>query len=85
MAKTRHIHQRMSQRAITQSMLEIVKTFGVESGDKTILNIKGIDSVLTELKRLSSSMQKMRARGGFVLVEDGDFEITTYALSSYKR
>lgn len=83
MAKTRHIHQRMNQRAITLQMLEIVKVFGVEEGDKTYLNRKGIDAALSELNRLSKQMQKMRTRGGLVLVESGETEITTYALDSY--
>lgn len=85
MAKTRHIHQRMNQRGIQQQMLDIVKMFGVEDGDKTILNRKGIDAALGELQKLSGQMQKMKSRGGLVLVEDGDAEITTYALDSYCR
>lgn len=84
MAKTRHIHQRMSQRSIQQSMLEVVKLFGVDNGDKTVLNSKGIDLALAELRRISSSMQKMKTRGGMVLVEENGFEITAYALNSYK-
>ncbi|WP_321407016.1 hypothetical protein [Tolumonas auensis] len=85
MAKTRHIHQRMNQRAITSQMLEIVKMFGIDDGDKTYLNCKGIDAALDELNKLSKQMQKMRNRGGIVLVESGDAEITTYALDSYSR
>jgi len=85
MAKTRHIHQRMNQRAITSQMLEIVKTFGVDDGDKTYLNRKGIDAALTEINKLSQQMQKMRTRGGVVLVESGGAEITTYSLDSYTR
>ena len=69
MAKTRHIQQRMAQRSIRHEYLEIVKTFGIDQGDKTILNQKGIDRALLELKKLSSQMQKMRSRGGIVLVE----------------
>jgi hypothetical protein len=85
MAKTRHIHQRMNQRAISQQMLEIVKLFGVDDGDKTYLNKKGIDAALTEINALSKKMQKMKARGGLVLVESGEVEITAYALDSYDR
>ena len=85
MSKTRHIQQRMNQRAITSQMLEIVKKFGVDDGDKTYLNRKGLDAAMNELKRISQQMQKMRSRGGIVLVESGDTEITTYALDSYKR
>ena len=85
MAKTRHIHQRMNQRAIKSQMLEIVKMFGVDDGDKTYLNRKGIDAALDELNNISQQMQKMRSRGGVVLVESGEIEITTYALNSYNR
>ena len=85
MAKTRHIHQRMNQRAISQQMLEIVKCFGVEDGDKTILNKKGIEAVLMEFSNMAREMEKMKSRGGVVLVESGDVEITAYALDSYDR
>jgi len=85
MAKTRHIHQRMNQRAISQQMLEIVKMFGVDDGDKTVLNTKGIEAALLEIKNLSKQMQKMKARGGVVLVESGDVELTAYALDSFNR
>ena len=85
MAKTRHIHQRMNQRAISQQMLEIVKMFGVDDGDKTYLSKKGIDAALNEMNNLSKQMQKMRNRGGLVLVESGDVEITAYSLDSYDR
>ncbi len=84
MAKTRHIQQRLNQRSIRSEWLEIVKIFGVDEGDKTILNQKGIDLAIGELKKLSSEMQKMRSRGGIVLVEEGHKEITIYALNSYR-
>ena len=85
MAKTRHIHQRMEQRAINSQMLEIVKMFGVDDGDKTYLNRKGIEAALKELKKISQQMQKMNKRGGVVLVNSGEVEITAYVLDSYKR
>lgn len=85
MAKTRHINQRMNQRAISQQMLEIVKMFGVDEGDKTILNKKCIEEALIELSNLSKRMQKMKTRGGLVLVESGDFELTVYDLDSFNR
>jgi hypothetical protein len=85
MAKTRHIHQRMNQRAISQQMLEIVKMFGIDDGDKTYLNRKGIDAALLEINVISKQMKKMKTRGGLVLVESGDVEITAYALDSYDR
>lgn len=85
MSKTRHIQQRMSQRSIRKEMLELVKIFGVDSGDKTILNKRGIDLALKELREISKTMHKMRSRGGMVLVETGEFEITSYAIDSFQR
>lgn len=85
MAKTRHIHQRMSKRSIQQVWLDHVQSLGVDHGDKVILNVKAIDSAMQELKKISSQMQKMRSRGGIVLVESEGSEITAYALDSYKR
>ncbi|MEO9944938.1 hypothetical protein [Paraglaciecola sp.] len=85
MAKTRHIHQRMNQRGIKQQMLEIVKMFGVDDGDKTILNEKGIEAALSEINKLSKDMQKMKNKGGVVLVEANGVEITAYSLDSYSR
>jgi hypothetical protein len=66
-------------------MLEIVKMFGIDDGDKTYLNRKGIDAALLEINVISKQMKKMKTRGGLVLVESGDVEITAYALDSYDR
>jgi hypothetical protein len=72
----------MNQRAISHQMLEI---FGIDDGDKTYLNKDGIDAALLEINVISKQMQKMKTRGGLVLVESGDVEITAYALDSYDR
>lgn len=40
MYKTRHIHQRMSQRGISDSILKILVEFGVADGDKITLSKK---------------------------------------------
>jgi len=68
MAKTRRIPQRMNQCAISQQMLEIVKIFGVDNGDKTYLNKKGIDAKISEMNSLSKQMEKMKSRGGVALI-----------------
>lgn len=83
MAKTRHIQQRMSQRSIKQEWLDLVKRFGTDDGDKVILNQRGIDCALDTMKKLATQLQKMRTRGGIVLVEEGGEEITTYAINSF--
>ena len=85
MAKTRHINQRMNQRGINEQMLEIVKMFGVDNGDKIFLNRKGINAVEKELKSILKQIDRMKSRGGIVLVESCGSEITTYGLESYNR
>ena len=85
MSRTKHMQQKMDQRSINQTMLDITKTFGTEDGDEIILNTKAIDNALRELSRLKSNIIKMRSRGGMVLVESEEFEITAYGLEGYKR
>lgn len=85
MAKTRHIQQRMSQRSIQQSWLDLVKTFGIDDGDKIFLNRSGIDAAIRAMEKISSNLQKMKTRGGMVLVEKDGYEITAYMIDSYKQ
>jgi len=84
MAKTRHIHQRMSQRSIQEGWLDLVKAFGIDDGDKIVLNRNGIDCALEKMKKMAAELQKLRSRGGLVLVVDGSTEITAYSLNSHK-
>ena len=85
MAKTRHIQQRMSQRSIQQSWLDLVKTFGTDDGDKIFLNRSGIDAAIRAMEKISSNLQTMKTRGGMVLVEKDGYEITAYMIDSYKQ
>ena len=84
MSKTRHIQQRMSQRSIKQAMVDMVIKFGKSQGDKVILNRKGIDGILIELKQLKKNALKAREKGGLV-VDVNNLMLTTYALNSFKR
>lgn len=85
MAKTRHIAQRMSQRGISDEILELVATFGMEQGDKIILNKKGCDKVVAQLQEMVRRLIRVSETGGYVLVEVGGNQITAYRLNSYKR
>lgn len=85
MAKTRHIQKRMSQRSIRQEVLDLVLSLGFETGDKTILNRKGLSLLLEELERVKKVVVKAHERGGFVVVAADGQLITTYGLDSYKR
>jgi hypothetical protein len=84
-SKTRHIQQRMNQRGIRSEVLGVVEQFGSWQGDKCILNRKACDDVLCELDRIRRTVIKAQHKGGIVLVESNDVQITTYSLDSYER
>lgn len=84
MAKTRHIHQRMSQRGIRHDLLNVVAAFGTYQGDRQILNRKACSAAIKELNKLKDQLQSAEKRGGFVVVSEGETEITTYALDSHR-
>jgi len=65
-------------------MVDLALKYGVEKEDKIILNKKGLQAFLEELKSIQKFAQKMMENGGLVVVESGGTEITTYRLNSYK-
>jgi hypothetical protein len=75
----------MSQRNINEQMLSIVESFGIDQGDKVILNRKSIEMALIQLKKISKTMEKMSRRGGLILVKSGEIDITTYWLESFSK
>lgn len=81
MKMTRHIQQRLSQRGIKHSMMQLVLQFGKEKGDKCILNRKSIDALLVELENIKKDALKMRERGGIVVVTEDNTLITTYGIN----
>lgn len=85
MSKTWHIAQRMSQRGISDKILELVAAFGMEQGDQVILNKKGCDKAIARLQEMARRLTRISEAGGYVLVEAGGKQITTYRLNSYKR
>lgn len=85
MAKTRHMHKRMSQRGITQRMVSLISEFGVTIDDKQILDRKNIDELLKGMDDLRKDLLKLRDKGGLVVVEANDTLITTYRVNSYNR
>ena len=87
MSMTRHMQERMSERAISFAMIQLVEGFGVSSsqGDKTILNADALNLMIKEIRNCLRDLEKMKSRGGVTLVECNDIKITTYFNDSYKR
>lgn len=85
MNTTRHFSQRMSQRGVSQDMVQLVRDYGVLEGSKVVLGKREagrlIDDFMTKLRVL----KKIQDKGGVVVVENGDSLITTYNYSQRSK
>jgi len=82
MRLTQHAHQRMSQRGITRSMIDLVLEFGEVAQDKAILDRKHAQQLVLELEEKLRTAKKILDKGGCVVVESGEAVLTTYNYSS---
>jgi hypothetical protein len=80
MKKTKHIQARMNQRGISNRELDLVREYGSWSGDKCILNRKASFELLRKFDDVRKILIKIAEKGGLVLVEEGESEITCYRL-----
>lgn len=78
MKSTIHAQERMSQRGISQAMVEFVIEHGIPERDRVILGRKEALQILEDLKGQQRILQKILDKGGVVVVADGDIVITTY-------
>jgi len=85
MTITRHAHKRMGQRGITLRLINVVREYGVQRGDKSMLGRQNVDDLLQDLDKLRKDLLKIRDKGGIVVVESNEAVITTYRLDSYDR
>jgi hypothetical protein len=74
MYKTKHAQQRMSQRGISQDMVDLVLGYGVTDGDKVVLD----RNASARLMRAARTLAKILDKGGLVVVASGDAQLTTY-------
>lgn len=84
MQTTRHIRQRMSQRGITQAMVELVLEYGVVEGDKYVVGRKEARQRLRELDAERRVLTKILDKGGVEVVASNDVLITTYNRNSWQ-
>ena len=85
MARTRHIHKRMNQRGINERLVDLVSDYGVEDGDKWILDKKNTEALLNAIDAMRKDLLTVHQKGGVVVVEQDGTQITTYAVDSYSR
>lgn len=79
---TRHAHQRMTQRGITRSMIDLVLEFGEVEQDKAILDKKHALQLIRELEEKLRTAKKILDKGGCVVVEADNAILTTYNYQS---
>lgn len=84
MYKTRHIHQRMNQRGITEDMLDIVLEFGIPAGgDKITIDKKNCALLSKFFGHMKKVTDKMAEKGGLTVVANAESLITVYRLNSF--
>lgn len=84
MHKTRHLHQRMEQRGITQEMADLVLKFGIPAeGDKIIIDKKNCAQLSQIFSHMKKVTDKMAEKGGLTLVASAESLITVYRLNSF--
>ena len=81
MQKTKHFQKRMSQRAIKETLVEMVLGFGTPLYDgKVRLDRKAIKKVRENLDAFRKLLLEAERKGGVVVVLEDDILITTYQL-----
>ena len=72
--KSKHCQQRMTQRGISQDMVDLVMGYGEAQGDKVILSRKAS----ARLREAARTLARILDKGGLVVVASGNTQLTTY-------
>lgn len=83
--KTKHFQQRLSQRGITENVIEMLLNYGIYEGDKIILTKKNCQFLSKVFEQLKKTSDKMAEKGGYAAVTSKDALITAYRLDSFNR
>ena len=83
---TKHMRQRMQQRCISMPMIQHLMEEGdVSTDEKIFLNLNNlkqsiseIDYVINILNHRKNALEKIKKRGGLIVVTDAETAITTY-------
>lgn len=78
MRHTNHIRQRMSQRGISQRMVELVMTYGTLEQDKFVLKHREAQRLVADFQDALRDLKKILDKGGVTVVAEGDALITAY-------
>jgi len=75
----------VSQRGIPGDLVNLVRQFGRDDHDRTVLGRKDLHGLLNEVRGLERLVLKALDKGGVVVVEADGALITTYNVTSYDR
>jgi len=81
MKRTRHFKQRMSQRGVSKDMVDLALSFGEIRGDKYVLNRRGAQFLLDQMRYTERIVKKILDKGGITVVAQDGSLITTYNYS----
>lgn len=82
---TLHMDVRMNQRGIKAELVELALEHGEWSGDQCRLDRKGLKHLIADLDHQRAVALRALDKGGLVVVEVGDTQITTYPIRNAHR
>ena len=80
MRDTKHFQQRMSQRGMNRSMVDLTLQFGEVEQDRHVLGRKAALALLDRLQQEARALKKIVDKGGIAVVTEGESLVTTYNL-----
>lgn len=85
MARTRHMHQRMGQRGVTSRLVDLTSQYGTGHGDRIVLDRKNVEELLAGMDALRKDLLSIHEKGGLVVIESGETQITVYRTDSFNQ
>ena len=85
MLKTKHFHQRISQRGVGGEMVELALEYGTPEQDKYVLGRQEALGLLEKNRREARLLKKVLDKGGVVVVVEDGALITTYNCTGRSR
>lgn len=78
MNMTRHMSDRINQRAVTKHLVSVAMSFGDAVDDRIELSRQRASELADEFRANLRALERIVQKGGLVVIADGEFLITTY-------
>jgi hypothetical protein len=80
-----HFMMRSKKRGITYRMVEFALKYGEIKGDRSFVNKKILDDLISHLTKELTAAKRLRDKGGIVVVSDKESLITTFDFDSRRK